>query len=201
MYPCPIKIHISSNTIIEFLLLNTNLDLKKLIPKAVADYVSGRNDKLINGKIEICQKKKKIPEYIVVYFEDDNIEIVNLLNKLDKKKNSSLFKNIFETKFASEHFDFLLNNQCFIPINEKPKTVQSLSEIVDMVSKGDEFQTTIDKLMKICNQQKRTDKFIETLYDRLLNAGAIITMLNKNRIQKIEFKTIAKETEIIIKHS
>lgn len=60
MLKLPVKVHIPPGSVTEFLLRNTNIDLKELIPKAVADYLS-RNigERLTRGNIEICEKKRQ----------------------------------------------------------------------------------------------------------------------------------------------
>lgn len=194
-----VKINISSGNVTEFLARNTNLDLKALIPKAVTDYIRGDIcEKLVKGNPEICNRKEEIPTYITVYFNSSNSEIIDFLNKIGNKKISTTCRNIFEAKFISEHFDFLAKNRCFIPPEIEKKVEVTLADVIDCVCKGENFKTTVGGLLKICNQQKRTTTFVENLFSRIYNAGACITTLDNNAIYEELFKTIDKETEIII---
>ncbi len=194
-----VKINISSGNVTEFLARNTNLDLKALIPKAVTDYIRGDIcEKLVKGTPEICNRKEKIPTYITVYFDVSSSRVVDFLNNIDDKKKSTICRNIFEVKFISEHFDFLAKNRCFIPNEIEKKAEVTFADVIESVCKGDNFRTTVGGLLKICNQQKRTRAFSEKLFSRIYNAGACITTLDNNAIYEELFKTIDKETEIII---
>jgi len=194
-----VKINISSGNVTEFLARNTNLDLKVLIPKAVTDYIRGDIcEKLVKGTPEICDRKQNIPTYITVYFDVSNSRVVDFLNNIDDKKKSKICRNIFEAKFISEHFDFLAKNRCFIPNEIEKKAEVTFADVIESVCKGDNFRTTVGGLLKICNQQKRTRAFSEKLFSRIYNAGACITTLDNNAIYEEIFKTIDRETEIII---
>lgn len=199
MLKFPVKIHINSGSVTAFLLKNTNLDLKVLIPKAVADYICGNSgERLTKGFPEICEKKEKIPTYITVLFDSNSSEIIDFLNKLGDKKISTVCRNIFEAKFISERYDFLADNRCFIPDEIERKAEITLSDVINKVISGENYKTTIAGLMKICGQQKRTTSFIEGTFARLLNASASITTLDGTYVSENYFKEADKETEIII---
>ena len=194
-----VKINISSGNVTEFLARNTNLDLKVLIPKAVTDYIKENiGEKLVKGTPEICDRKQNIPTYITVYFDVSNSRVIDFLNNIDDKKKSTICRNIFEAMFISEHFDFLAKNRCFIPPEIEKKAEVTFADVIESVCKGDNFRTTVGGLLKICNQQKRTRAFSEKLFSRIYNAGACITTLDNNAIYEEIFKTIDRETEIII---
>ena len=199
MLKFPVKVHIPIGSVTEFLLRNTTLDIKKLIPKAVADYLSrNTGERLTRGNIEICERKETIPTYITVYFNSVDAEIINFLNNLGEKKISTACRNIFEAKFVSERFNFLADNHCFIPDEIKRKAELTLSDIITDVTAGKNFRTTIADLMKVRGQQKRTDSFIKDLYSRLGNAGVYITTLDGTALSKENFKDMDKTTEIIV---
>lgn len=199
MLKLPVKVHIPLGSVTEFILRNTNLDLKELIPKAVADYLS-RNigERLTKGNIQICEKKDKIPTYITVYFDGGNAEIIDFLNKLNEKKISTICRNIFEAKFISERFNFLADNRCFIPDEIERKAEMTLSDIITDVTSGKDFRTTIADLMKVRGQQKRTDSFVKDLYSRLGNAGVCITTLDGTALSRDDFKEKDKVVEIVV---
>ena len=199
MLKFPVKVHIPIGSVTEFLLRKTNLDLKELIPKAVADYLSrNTGERLTRGNIEICERKETIPTYTTVYFDSGDAEIINFLNNLGKKKISTACRNIFEAKFVSERFNFLADNRCFIPDEIKRKAEFTLSDIITDVTAGKDFRTTIADLMKVRGQQKRTDSFVKDLYSRLGNAGVYITTLDGNALSRENFKDMDKTTEIIV---
>lgn len=199
MLKFPVKVHIPIGSVTEFLLRNTTLDIKELIPKAVTSYIIGNiGDRLTRGNIEICERKETIPTYITVYFDSGDAEIINFLNNLGKKKISTACRNIFEAKFVSERFIFLVDNHCFIPDEIKRKAEITLSDVINKVILGENYKTTIAGLMKICGQQKRTDSFIKDLYSKLGNAGVYITTLDGNALSRENFKDMDKTTEIIV---
>ena len=199
MLKFPVKVHIPIGSVTEFLLRNTTLDIKELIPKAVADYLSrNTGERLTRGNIEICERKETIPTYITVYFDSGDAEIINFLNNLGMKKISTACRNIFEAKFVSERFNFLADNHCFIPDEIKRKAELTLSDIITDVTAGKDFRTTIADLMKVRGQQKRTDSFVKDLYSRLGNAGVYITTFDGNALSRENFKDMDKTTEIVI---
>jgi len=199
MLKFPVKVHIPIGSVTEFLLRNTNLDIKELIPKAVADYI-GENtgERLTKGNIQICEKKDKIPTYITVYFDGGNSVIIDFLSRLNEKKISTACRNIFEAKFISERFDFLMNNRCFIPADIEIKAELTLSDIITDVTAGKDFRTTIADLMKVRGQQKRTSAFVEKLYSKLNDAGICITTLGGTALSKGVFKDMDKTAEIVV---
>ncbi len=179
MLKLPVKVHIPLGSVTEFLLRNTNLNIKEIIPKAVADYIRrNTGERLTKGNIQICEKNDKIPTYITVYFDSGDAEIINFLNNLGEKKISTACRNIFEAKFVSERFNFLADNHCFIPNEIERKAELTLSDIITDVTTGKDFRTTIADLVKVCGQQKRTDFFVNDLYSRLGDAGVYITTLD-----------------------
>lgn len=199
MLKLPVKVHIPLGGVTEFLLRNTNLDIKELIPKAVADYIRrNTGERLTKSNIQICEKNDKIPTYITVYFDGGNAEIIDFLNKLNEKKISTICRNIFEAKFISERFDFLMNNRCFIPDVIERKAELTLSDIITNVTAGKDFRTTIADLMKVRGQQKRTDSFVNDLYSRFGNAGVCITTLDGTALSEDDFKDMDKAMEIVV---
>ena len=199
MLKFPFKVHIPIGSVTKFLLRNTTLDIKELIPKAVADYLSrNTGERLTRGNIEICERKETIPTYITVYFDSGDAEIINFLNNLGKKKISTACRNIFETKFISERYNFLADNRCFIPDEIERKAEMTLSDIITDVTTGKDFRTTIADLVKVCGQQKRTDSFVKDLYSRLGDAGVYITTLDGTALSRDDFKEKDKVVEIVV---
>ena len=199
MLKFPVKVHIPIGSVTEFLLRNTTLDIKELIPKAVADYLSrNTGERLTRGNIEICEKNNKIPTYITVYFDGGNAEIIDFLNKLNEKKISTICRNIFETKFISERYNFLADNRCFIPDEIEIKAELTLPDIINKVIAGENCRTTIADLVKVCGQQKRTDSFVKDLYSRLGDAGVYITTLDGTALSRDDFKEKDKVVEIVV---
>ncbi len=199
MLKLPVKVHIPMGSVTEFLLRNTTLDIKELIPKAVADYLSrNTGERLTKGTIQICEKKDKIPTYITVYFDGGNAEIIDFLNKLNEKKISTICRNIFETKFISERYNFLADNRCFIPDEIEIKAELTLPDIINKVIAGENCRTTIADFMKICGQQKRTDSFVKDLYSKLGDAGVYITTLDGTALSRDDFKEKDKVVEIVV---
>ena len=199
MLKLPVKVHIPIGSATEFILRNTNLDLKELISKAVADYIGGNTgERLTKGNIQICEKKDKIPTYITIYFDGRNSEIIDFLSRLNEKKISTACRNIFEAKFISERFNFLADNRCFIPDEIERKAELTLSDIITNVTSGKDFRTTIADFMKVCGQQKRTDFFVKDLYSRLGDAGVYITTLDGTALSRDDFKEKDKVVEIVV---
>lgn len=194
-----VKIHINRGTISEFLITNTKLDLKKLIPQAVISYIEGRGDeRLTSHKIQLTEKRESAPEYITVFFYAGNRKVMDFLSGIEKNKISTICRSIFEAKFASEKFNFLLENRCFIPENIEPAPEITLESVITAIESGESFKTTIKEFLQLCRQKKRTERFVRDTYKRIENAGGAVTTLSGEEVTEEGFKEMNADTEIVV---
>ena len=194
-----VKIHINRGTISEFLITNTKLDLKKLIPQAVIGYIEGRCDeRLTASKIQLTEKRESAPEYITVFFDASNRKVVDFLSGIEKNKISTICRSIFEAKFASEKFNFLLENRCFIPENIEPEPEITIESVITAIESGEAFRTTIKEFLQFCRQKKRTERFVRNTYKRIENAGGKVTTLGGEEVTEEMFKEMKADTEIVV---
>lgn len=194
-----VKIHINKGTISEFLMMNTDLNLKELIPRAVVSYIEGKgNERLITNKIQLNEKKDNLSEYITIKLDSSNSKTTEFLNGIEKNKVSTICRSIFEAKFASEHYTFLVENRCFIPATIEAEPEVTFESVITAIENGEKFKTTVKEFLQLCKQQKRTDKFVRDTYKRIGNAGGIIATLNGELIAEEVFKIMDTNSEIIV---